>query len=163
LLALSQAAAAQARTAASPPGTWLVGQASVTDGDSLEFRGARIRLHGVDAPESRQMCGPPDQLWPCGRRAANALSDWIGGRTVSCLVRRTDRFGRLIATCSVSGADMQDWLVRNGWAMAYRRFSMDYVAAEQAARQARAGIWSGEFVPPWEWRRQQQRSVALVL
>jgi endonuclease YncB( thermonuclease family) len=132
----------------------ITGVASVTDEDSLEIRGIRIRLHVVDAPESRQRCTRPSgQTWRCGQQAALALSDRIGRRSVSCVSRDTDRYGRTIAVCSQDGADLNAWLVREGWAVAYRQYSQDYVRDEAEARRAGRNIWSGAFVMPWDWRR----------
>ena len=132
----------------------ITGIASVTDGDSLEIRGTRIRLHGIDAPESRQLCTrATGQDWRCGQQAALALSDQIGRRSVSCVTRDIDRYGRTIAVCSQDGVDLNAWMVREGWAVAYRRYSRDYVAVEDDARRAGRNIWSGTFVMPWDWRR----------
>ena len=128
--------------------------ASVTDGDSLEIRGTRIRLHGIDAPESRQLCTRPSgQSWRCGQQAALALSDRIGRRSVSCVARDIDPYERSIAVCSQDGVDLNAWMVREGWAVAYRRYSRDYVRDEADARRAGRNIWSGTLVMPWDWRR----------
>lgn len=132
----------------------ITGIASVTDGDSLEIRGARIRLHGIDAPESRQLCTrATGQNWRCGQQAALALSDQIRRRSVSCVTRDIDRYGRTIAVCSQDGVDFNAWMVQEGWAVAYRQDSRDYVAVEDDARRAGRNIWSSTFVMPWDWRR----------
>jgi len=132
----------------------ITGVASVTDGDSLEIRGTRIRLHGIDAPEIRQLCArPSEQTWRCGQRAALALSDRIGRRGVTCVVRDTDRYGRTIAVCLQDGIDLNAWMVAEGWAVAYRQYSRDYVSDETEARSAGRNIWTGTFVMPWDWRR----------
>jgi endonuclease YncB( thermonuclease family) len=133
----------------------IVGVASVVDGDTIEIHGARIRLHGIDAPESAQRCRRADDTqWPCGREASFALADLIGRRTVKCDQRDTDRYGRVVAVCSVGDIDTGAWLVEHGYALAYRRYSLDYVDEENAARRKKAGMWEGKFVPPWEWRSQ---------
>jgi len=132
----------------------LNGVASVIDGDTVEIRGTRIRLHGIDAPESRQLCTRPSgQSWRCGQQAALALSDRIGRRSVICVARDTDRYGRTIAVCSQDGIDLNAWMVAEGWAVAYRQYSRDYVLADTEARSAGRNIWSGTFVMPWDWRR----------
>ena len=131
----------------------IIGVASVIDGDTIEIHGVRIRLHGIDAPESRQLCTrPTGERWRCGQQASLALSDQIGRSTVSCDPRDTDRYGRTVAVCSSRGLDLNGWLVIQGWAVAYRRYSRDYVRAEDQARAARRGVWSGQFDMPWEWR-----------
>lgn len=134
----------------------LVGRSSVIDADTLEIHGTRIRLEGVDAPEANQRCGSESQDWACGQEAAMALSDWIAGRPVTCHPKGADRYQRVLARCFVGNDDLQAWLVSNGWALAYRQYSADYVAAEQHAEATRAGLWRDDFVPPWEWRKQRR-------
>lgn len=135
----------------------IVGRASVTDGDTLVIRGTRIRLHGIDAPESAQLCqdaGGKD--YRCGQRAALALSDKIGQATVSCAPKDQDRYGRLVSVCSAGGVDLNGWMAEQGHALAYRQYSAAYVTQEDAARAAKRGIWAGSFTPPWDWRRGQR-------
>lgn len=130
------------------------GTASVIDGDTLEFGKTRVRLTGVDAPESDQRCRDvKGRFIRCGAVAANALSAWINRNPVTCEIEDKDRYGRFIGKCSVRGEDVQAWLVSNGYALAYRTYSTAYVEAELKARQDRAGMWSGEFIAPWDWRR----------
>ncbi len=64
-----------------------------------------------------------------------------------------DRYKRIIGRCTVAGEDLGAWMVLQGWALTYRRYSLDYVDEEADARAARRGIWAGEFVKPWKWRR----------
>ncbi|MFQ6018758.1 MAG: thermonuclease family protein [Kiloniellaceae bacterium] len=129
------------------------GTASVIDGDTLEIHGQRIRLHGIDAPESRQMCLAEGVRWRCGQKGALRLAEKIGRSTVTCEKRDTDRYGRTVAICYVRGEDLNHWMVINGWALAYQRYSKKYVDEERAAQASRLGLWRGQFVPPWEWRR----------
>lgn len=135
----------------------IIGRASVIDGDTIEIHGQRIRLHGIDAPENGQPCfDASGKVYRCGQTAAAALDDFIGVSPVTCRERDVDRYGRIVATCAVRGEDIEAWLVRLGHAMAYRRYSSDYVAAEQEAKNAKRGIWSGSMQPPWEWRKEQR-------
>jgi len=135
----------------------IVGVATVIDGDTIEIHSQRIRLHGIDAPESAQECHRGDgSAWRCGRQAALALHDLIGRRPVTCARQDTDRYRRIVAKCSVGDTDINAWLVTNGWAVAYRRYSSDYVGAETMARAGTRGIWSGEFAMPWDWRRDKR-------
>lgn len=134
----------------------LVGVATVIDGDTIEIHGQRIRFHGVDAPESSQTCTRDGHDWPCGRRSADALSGFLGRRTVNCTAEKIDRYGRIDARCAVDGADIEAWMVREGWALAYRRYSHDYVDEEAVARAARRNIWSGKMLSPERYRRQQE-------
>lgn len=132
----------------------VIGRASVIDGDTLEIHGQRIRLWGVDAPESRQTCERAGQNYRCGTEAANRLDRWIDGRTVTCRAEgRADRYGRMVARCTVGGVEMNAWLVTQGLALDYPRYSRRVFAEQEAqARAARRGVWAGEFQMPWEWR-----------
>lgn len=132
--------------------TRIEGVASVIDGDTIEVHGTRIRLHGIDAPESRQECTRPDgTTWRCGQQAALALSDRIGRSIVRCDPR--DRYGRIIAICFKGTEDLNRWMVAAGWAVAYRQYSLDYAGDEDSARRAQLGLWAGSFEMPWDWRR----------
>lgn len=135
----------------------LKGQASVIDGDTLEIRGQRIRLFGIDAPESGQTCERAGKAWRCGQRAAFALADKIGRRHIDCKKRDRDRYRRIVAICYLNGEDLNGWMVRQGWAVDYRQYSAgQYAGVEAEARQAKVGIWAGKFIKPWEWRQGQR-------
>jgi len=131
-----------------------LGQASVVDGDTLEIHGTRIRLWGVDAPESSQLCRGDDSLqYRCGAEAANDLDSYIGRRPVNCVPLNLDQYGRTVATCSVSGSDLGEWLVRNGLALDWPQYSRGrYDAAQHDAERAGRGIWKGSYVEPWRYR-----------
>ncbi len=129
------------------------GRASVIDGDTIEVHDQRIRLHGIDAPESGQTCDDATgKSYRCGQRAALALDDLIADRPVECDARDVDRYGRIVAVCTVAGVDVGEWLVREGLALAYRDYSMDYVDEEENARGDHLGMWAGTFVAPWDFR-----------
>jgi endonuclease YncB( thermonuclease family) len=131
----------------------IVGRASVIDGDTLEVRGTRIRLHGIDAPESAQLCkDAAGKDYHCGQTAALALSDHIGKRLVSCDPRDTDRYGRVVAVCWAETEDLNAWMVRQGHAIACRRYVEDYANAELTAKALRTGIWAGTIQGPSGWR-----------
>ena len=133
-------------------------KAPVIDGDTIEIHGLRIRLHGIDAPESRQECTRPDgTFWRCGQQAALALSDHIGRAVVRCEPRDRDRYGCTVAVCSLGSQNLNRWMVANGWAVAFRRYSQDYVPDEDRARSARLGLWSSSFEMPWDWRLHKQQ------
>jgi len=132
----------------------VVGRATVIDGDTLDIRGTRIRLHGVDAFESAQLCqGADGKPYRCGQRAALALADRIGTASVSCEKTDIDRHKRIVAVCSARGEDLNAWLVSEGHALAYRQYGKDYVPQEDAAQGAKRGAWAGSFTPPWDWRQ----------
>lgn len=137
----------------------VAGPAGVIDGDTLKIQGRKIRLFGIDAIEGKQRClDASGQPWACGRAATQAVRSFIADSEVSCLVRDQDAYGRDVAVCDVRGQDLNGWIVRNGWAGAYSRYSLDYVAAEEKARSERVGIFAGSFTLPWQWRSQQQGS-----
>ena len=131
-----------------------VGQASVVDGDTLEIHGIRIRLWGVDAPESSQLCRGEDSLqYRCGAQAANDLDTFIARRPVNCLPLSLDPYGRTVATCSVHGADLGEWLVRNGLALDWPQYSKGkYAPAQREADRSGRGMWAGSYVEPWLFR-----------
>jgi endonuclease YncB( thermonuclease family) len=112
----------------------LTGQASIIDGDTLEIHGTRIRLWGIDAP-------------------ANDLDAFIARRPVNCFPISLDQYGRTVATCSVAGADLGDWLVRAGLALDWPQYSKGkYAASQRDAEHAGRGILAGSYVEPWLYR-----------
>ncbi len=139
----------------------ITGKPRIIDGDTIEIAGQRIRLYGIDAPESAQTCVADNKRWPCGTNATLALSGMIGTNWVACRERDRDRYGRIVAVCNIAGPqgpDVNAMMVAAGWALAYRRFSADYVEAETSAQRARKGVWRGDFILPWDWRRGKRLS-----
>lgn len=137
--------------------TWrrnsLTGPARLIDGDTIVVAEELVRLHGIDAPELDQTFWWRGRCISCGTMALAALEALTAGMSLRCEVVERDRHGRLVAKCfSPDGVDIGRRLVSSGWALAYRRYSTDYVDAEDEARRARRGIWQGKFVKPWEWR-----------
>jgi endonuclease YncB( thermonuclease family) len=136
----------------------LQGEARAVDGDTLQVGDTRLRLHGIDAPELRQTCEDSDgEAWACGRRAASELAAAVAGGEIHCISRERDRYQRLVATCWSQGRDIGQSLVSHGWAVAYRRYSADYVRDEDIARYLTQGMWAGRFEMPWEWRQARRR------
>ncbi len=132
----------------------LTGKPYVTDGDTVKVSGERIRLEGIDAPERNQRCKDASgKGYDCGFVATAALRNKIGRSSIKCEGTKRDRYGRFLGTCYLNEIDLNGWMVRNGHALAYVRYSRRYVSAEQEARENRRGLWNGEFVAPWSWRK----------
>ncbi len=131
----------------------LTGHARVVDGDTLKIGRTRIRLHGIDAPESDQSCLRDGRPWRCGVTAKVFLENLIRGRRVTCVNLGTDPYGRMLALCRVDGTDLGAEMVRVGLAVAYRDYSRRYVPEERQARAAKRGLWATEFTAPREWRQ----------
>lgn len=93
--------------------------------------------------------------WRCGQEASFKLSDKIGKTTVSCDSRDTDRYGRVVAVCVADDVDLNAWLVNEGLAVAYRKYSSDYIGQELEAKANNRGIWASEFEMPWDWRKKK--------
>ena len=156
LLAALLAVSLLALLAASAYAETLTGHARVIDGDTLAVAGQRVRLDAIDAPETRQTCRRNGHQWACGKAATTAMRKLIGRSTVRCEVSRHDKYGRAIAACFINGRDLQQQLVQQGLALAYREYSTRHVPAEDEAREAQRGLWSGSFIEPWRWRRHQK-------
>ncbi|MGQ3674280.1 thermonuclease family protein [Xanthobacter sp. TB0139] len=137
----------------------LAGRASVIDGDTIEVHGTRIRLAGIDAPESRQICThkTTGARQRCGQQAALWLADWIGPRPVTCTPAGRDKYRRTLARCTVAGQDIGAAMVRAGWALPYMAGGKAYKSELRAAQKDKAGLWATRFKRPWEWRRPQNR------
>jgi endonuclease YncB( thermonuclease family) len=140
----------------------ITGVPKIREADQVVIGNHRVRLGGVDAPSADQLClNTKGERWTCGAAARDELIKYAGGKSWSCQTRSTDRRGRTVARCTVDGQDIQKWLVANGWALAYVRFSKDYEADEKAAREAKAGMWQGAFIAPWDWRVRNKKTAIL--
>jgi endonuclease YncB( thermonuclease family) len=138
----------------------ITGYARIIDGDTIDVGRRRIRLYGIDAPEMHQQCRRSDArdapLYHCGQDAKIALAVIIGSGPVSCEPRDHDRYGRTVAVCSAQGSDIAREMVREGWAVAYMRYSLAYVPDEIAARVSKRALWAGEFENPADWRHRRR-------
>lgn len=131
--------------------------ASATDGDSLRAGDLRLRLYGIDAPEAKQFCTNQNGArYPCGKFATDYLAQLIRHSDVlDCHIKDIDRYRRLIVRCLSKGRDISQKIVQAGWAVAYRKYSKDYIAAETEARDTKQGVWQGRFEMPSDWRRKR--------
>lgn len=125
----------------------------MVDGDTLDLAGQRIRLEGIDAPETAQTCTTASgAIWPCGRAAAKALQAMVAGLDVVCDSRGLDKYGRVLGICYAEGRDINAAMVKAGLAWAFVKYSVTYVAEEASARAAKAGVWQGPSEAPWDFR-----------
>jgi endonuclease YncB( thermonuclease family) len=141
----------------------ITGPAKVREGDQIQIGASKIRLGGIDAPAVDQLClNNSGERWTCGAAARDELIKHTDGKDWTCHVRQAaDRRGRVVARCEVDGEDIQKWMVKNGWALSYVRVSHDYDADEAAAREAKAGMWQGAFIAPWDWRVRNKKTTIL--
>ena len=132
----------------------LSGVPIITDGDTIKIINKRIRLHGIDTPEKKQICIKNTKEYSCGKEATDALAKKINGNQVVCKVQdRLDRYKRYIGVCFVGEVNLNKWIVRNGYAIAYRRYSKDYIEDEDYAKKNKLGLWAGNFIYPEKWRK----------
>jgi endonuclease YncB( thermonuclease family) len=140
----------------------IVGVPKFRDADQVVIGATRVRLAGMDAPALDQLClNPQGERWTCGSAARDALIKFSGDKSWTCTPTRTDRFGRSVAKCLVDGEDVSQWMVRNGWALAYLQFSKAYEADEKEARDSKSGLWAGAFIAPWDWRVRNKKTAIL--
>jgi len=158
VFAVSNAIATYAKADSTKSNPTIFGAARVIDGDTIALDSTRIRLHGIDAPEANQRCTRDNTSWSCGSVSTITLTELIGPSEVACVKRDVDRYGRVVATCFSKGLCLNAQMISLGMAVAYRKYSKDYIGHEASAKAARLGLWSGEFVLPWEWRRGKRLS-----
>jgi len=130
----------------------LTGTPEVIDGDTIVLAGETIHLIGIDAPELGQQCALGERLYDCGTVARTALLDLTAGVDVTCELVSTIDGGIIIGRCQAAGYDLSEGMAYTGWALAPANATERYVPFEEGARQARRGLWKGEFVTPWAWR-----------
>jgi endonuclease YncB( thermonuclease family) len=136
--------------------------AHVHDGDTLTVGSTKVRLEGVDAPETDQIClTSSGEAWKCGIAARDRLKAKIGMATVACEPQGRDRYRRTLAVCSANNVDLNAWLVREGWALSFVRYGDRYRKEEDEARTHARGLWSGAFIAPWAWRHRDERTEIL--
>lgn len=128
----------------------------VVDGDTLDVEGVRYRLHGIDAPEAGQKCKKAKGgEWACGKAATKGLEKLVFGHEVRCDSRGVDDYERTIAVCTADGQDINELMVMSGLAWAFRKYSDDYAATEDRARQTGQGIWQAPTQTAWEYRAEK--------
>jgi endonuclease YncB( thermonuclease family) len=138
------------------------GMPQIVDADTVYIGQTKIRFNGVDSPETDQIClDAAGRTWTCGIEAWEQLRSFSRDREWSCELTGTDIYRRSLGSCTVGGENVSRWLVQNGWALAFRRYSMEYVLDEHLAREHQRGLWSGAFIAPWDWRHRGSSTVIL--
>ena len=140
-------------------------KAKVVDGDTIHINNYKFRLEGIDAPEMRQQCKKEFfkisfligltfyKDYSCGRISKEKLTTKINTSEIKCISSSKDRYKRYIATCFKGKTNLNQWMVRNGFAIAYRRYSKKYVPDEVFAKENKLGLWQGKFMEPEKWRK----------
>ena len=131
----------------------------IIDGDSLKRDKLRFRLQGIDAPELKQLCWIEDKQWPCGEASRDYLVNLQNKGGFLCIKVGEDRYKRDIVKCSIHTKDgikdVGSIMVEEGYALAYRKYSKEYIEEEKIAKDNKRGIWKSRFIYPWEWRAEK--------
>tara|TARA_B100001989_G_scaffold819_1_gene598 strand:- start:106 stop:603 length:498 start_codon:yes stop_codon:yes gene_type:complete len=137
----------------------------IIDGDTVHINNYKFRLEGIDAPEMKQQCKKESfkisstigfsfyKDYSCGKVSKAKLKAKINGSKIKCISTSKDRYKRYIATCFKGEINLNQWMVRNGYAIAYRRYSKKYVPDEEFAKEKKLGLWQGKFMSPEKWRK----------
>ena len=125
----------------------------ITDGDTIKINGEKIRFSGIDTLELKQNCIKGGESNPCGITAKQILINKIGNNKVICISEGKDQYKRTLAECYVNDESLSSYLVRRGYAFAYRRYSKKFIIDENYAKFNKLGMWSMEFDYPWDWRK----------
>ena len=138
---------------------FISGKVKVIDGDTIKIKGNNIRLFGIDAPEKNQICFKKTQSYNCGSISTKVLKKYAEGKLVTCAYNDKDRYGRIIGICNFyynakdKKLSLNRYMVFTGNAVAYKRYSKEYLDDEKWAKNNQLGMWQGKFIRPEEWRR----------
>ena len=140
----------------------IYGIPKVIDGDTIKIDNFKIRLFGIDAPEMDQICQKPwvsikfisfNKNYRCGEFSSNKLKNYLKGERIYCQIKGKDRYRRHLGICYKNKSDINKWMVANGLALSYVKYSKKYLINENVARKNSKGLWKGRFEKPWEWRK----------
>ena len=142
------------------------GKTEIIDGDTIKIKGQNIRLVGIDAPEKKQLCKKPylnlfiftfSKSYPCGETSTKSLKKFINNQIILCKIEeKKDFFKRYLGVCFKGKNNINSWLVKNGHALAFRKYSKKYLNEEFYAKNNKIGLWQGTFEMPWEWRKKNK-------
>ena len=125
----------------------------IIDGDTIHLNDEKIRFTGIDTPELKQTCNKNSEIIYCGIKARQLLIDKIGKDKVICVREGKDQYKRTLAECFVNDLSLSRYLVREGYAFAYRKYSKKFINDEDFAKKNNMGMWSMNFEYPWDWRK----------
>ena len=125
----------------------------IIDGDTIILNGDKIRFSGIDSPELKQTCLKDDQEVPSGMTTKRLLTEKIGNTTIECISEGKDAYKRTLAECFVNGESLSKFLVRSGYAFAYRKYSTKFIKDEEFAQTNKLGMWAMTFQYPWDFRK----------
>ena len=125
----------------------------VVDGDTIVLNGEKIRFSGIDTPELKQTCMNGDEKVFCGKSAKMLLVKKIGNQTPECIREGKDVYKRTLAECFINGESLSSFLVRSGYALAYRKYSDKFIKDEEFAKANKLGMWAMTFQYPWDFRK----------
>ena len=125
----------------------------IIDGDTIHLNSEKIRFTGIDTPELKQTCNKDNEIIYCGIKARQLLIDKIGKNKVHCVREGKDQYKRTLAECFVNEDSLSEFLVREGYAFAYRKYSKKFINDEDFAKKKNIGMWSMKFEYPWDWRK----------
>ena len=143
----------------------IIGKPKIIDGDTIHISKYKIRLEGIDAPEMRQKCKKEKlkisstigftfyEDYYCGKISKENLEAKVDGSKIKCISSSKDMYKRYLAKCFKDKLNLNQWMVRSGNAVAYRRYSKEYIPDENFAKQNKLGLWKGKFLNPEKWRK----------
>ena len=138
------------------------GKAITIDGDTIKIKNKKIRLHGIDAPEIKQLCQRTflsififsfQENYKCGEISKKKLEKYVKNNIIKCKVEGIDGYKRILGTCYKNTININSRMVRNGYAVAYKKYSKKYLSVEREAKREELGLWKGKFDMPWDWRK----------
>ena len=135
------------------PSAYARNQVKVIDGDTIHIGVNKYRFSGIDTPEMKQVCKQKDRTILCGVLARDALIQKINNQPVTCKTETIDRYKRMVAECFVNNESLSKYLVRNGYAFAYRKYSTKFIEDEEHAKTNQLGLWSMQSEYPWDYRK----------
>ena len=131
----------------------LANNLKIVDGDTIVLNGEKIRFSGIDTPELKQTCLHNNEIVDCGMSAKILLIKKIGNKTPECISEGKDVYNRTLAECFINGKSLSKFLVRSGYAFAYRKYSKKFIDDEDFAKANKNGMWAMKFKYPWDFRK----------